>query len=306
MLAGCSGSQPPIGAPGTVPQTSAIAMHADRGKSSAEPSTSSADLIYATNGCDGTCVISYPQGKLVASISAGGYMYAGDCVDSDGNVFIANGASVVEYAHGGTTPIQTLNLPGDSAAGCSIDPSTGNLAVVFSESGANVAIFPNATGAPTTYESHIVSLYCGYDNSGNLFVSGLNGHLAGLSELPVGKSDFAVLSITSNFDGVGQVQWDGSHITVEGRDEHDIKVSRLKITGSKARVVGETRFGGIRNAFQSWIYGNKIMIPYGTRGFLINKISVWAYPKGGKPVIKFGQFGELTKFGGVTFSQAPK
>jgi hypothetical protein len=32
MLAGCGGSQPPIGAPGAMPQAPAIATHADRGK----------------------------------------------------------------------------------------------------------------------------------------------------------------------------------------------------------------------------------------------------------------------------------
>jgi hypothetical protein len=33
LLAGCGGSQPPIDAPGAMAQTSAIATHADRGKS---------------------------------------------------------------------------------------------------------------------------------------------------------------------------------------------------------------------------------------------------------------------------------
>jgi hypothetical protein len=30
LLAGCGGSQPPIGAPGAMPQSRAIAQHADR------------------------------------------------------------------------------------------------------------------------------------------------------------------------------------------------------------------------------------------------------------------------------------
>jgi hypothetical protein len=33
LLAGCGGSQPPIGAPGVMPQTSATTQHASRGKS---------------------------------------------------------------------------------------------------------------------------------------------------------------------------------------------------------------------------------------------------------------------------------
>jgi hypothetical protein len=307
MLAGCGGSQPPTGAPGAMPQSSAIATRAERGKSWMLPSASNGDLIYATGGCGGVCLVSYPAGKLVDSISVDGGV-GGDCSDSTGDVFVTNNTEVLEYAHGGTSPIATLSLPGDYAAGCSIDPSTGNLAVVFSGSGANVAIFPDATGTPTTYESHIVSYYCGYDNAGNLFVSGLNGHQAGLSELPVGESTFSVVSINGSFDGFGQVQWDGKYVTVEGRNSGDIKVSRLQISGSTATIVGETRFkGGLRNAFQSWIYGNRILVPYSIRGQRVNKISVWSYPKGGKPVINFGQFGQTkwTKFAGVTVSVTP-
>jgi hypothetical protein len=306
MLAGCGGSQPPIGATGAMQGRAAIATQADRGKSWMLPEAKNEDLIYATNGCGGVCVLSYPAGKLVDSISLVGQV-GGDCSDSSGDVFVPNNAEVLEYLHGGTSPIATLNLPGGSAAACAIDPGTGNLAVVFSGSGANIAIFPDATGTPKTYSSPVVSYYCGYDNAGDLFVSGLNGSQVGLSELPVGKSDFSLVSINGNFDGAGQVQWDGSHITVEGRISDHIKVSRLQISGSTATVVGETRFKGrLRNAYQSWIFGNKILIPYSSRGFQVNKISLWDYPKGGEPTSKLGQFGEFTKFAGVTISLAPK
>ena len=47
MLAGCGGSQPPIGAPGAMPGASAIATHADRGTSWMVPSTASQDLTDA-------------------------------------------------------------------------------------------------------------------------------------------------------------------------------------------------------------------------------------------------------------------
>ena len=48
MLTGCGGSQPPIGAPGAMPQTSAIATHADRGKSWMLPEAKSQDLLYVS------------------------------------------------------------------------------------------------------------------------------------------------------------------------------------------------------------------------------------------------------------------
>jgi len=48
MLSGCGGSQPPIGTPGAMQQTSAIATHAERGKSWVLPEASGEDLLYAS------------------------------------------------------------------------------------------------------------------------------------------------------------------------------------------------------------------------------------------------------------------
>ncbi|MGB7016674.1 MAG: hypothetical protein WBD69_12090, partial [Candidatus Cybelea sp.] len=95
MLAGCGGSQTPTGAPGATPQASAIATHADRGKSWMLPGASRAALLYAPVGCGGTCVISYPDLKLVGSLSTPG---DGICSDSQGNIFLPSGATVTEYA----------------------------------------------------------------------------------------------------------------------------------------------------------------------------------------------------------------
>ncbi len=129
-LVGCSGLQPPIGAPGAVPQSRAITTHADRGKSWMLPEAKREALIYATGGCSGTCVLSYPGGILVGALS--GYSGNADCSDRSGNVFISENTQVVEFAHGGTTPIAAFILPYSPAVGCSIDSETGNLAVVNS------------------------------------------------------------------------------------------------------------------------------------------------------------------------------
>ncbi len=63
---------------------------------------------------------------------------------------------VYEYSHGGTQSIATLSDPG-SPYGCSVDPTTGNLAVANTTSSGYygyygyVAIFPDAEGTATTY-----------------------------------------------------------------------------------------------------------------------------------------------------------
>jgi hypothetical protein len=304
MLTGCGGSQPPIAAQGAMPQSWVTATHTDRGKSWMLPEAKSGDLIYAAGGCDAVCVFSYPKGELVGSLTLTGAV-RGDCSDSAGDVFITNDYQVLEYAHGATSPSQTLSVPGGQASACAIDPVTGNLAVVVNDGDKNIAIYPDAQGTPALYSSHLTSVACGYDNAANLFVSGVGRSANAISELPNGASDFSVLSVGGELGNPGQVQWDGKHITYEGLSHRNIRVSRLKISASSATIVGTTRFGGaIQNAYLSGIFGDEILIPYSIRGFQTHQIGLWAYPKGGKQLSKMQPFSDskLAIFRGVTVS----
>jgi hypothetical protein len=304
MLAGCGGPQPQIGAPGAMSQSSAIATLANHGESRTLPEANGEDLIYATGPCGGTCVISYPAGKVVGSLSVGGYNGSAACTDSKGNVFITNSGTVVEYAHGGTTPIETLNLPGGNAYGCSVDPKTGNLAVMFQGAGGDVAIFPDAKGKPVGYASGLESSNCGYDNEGNLFVDGFSGHAFGLSQLLAEASKFSKLSVSQDVGEPGKIQWDGDYMTWESTNgsPYGVAVSRLSISGSEATVVGVTRFKGLRTAFPSWIYGKQIIIPYSHHTEIVNNIGSWPYPQGGKAVDKFQRVAGTGRIQSVTLS----
>jgi hypothetical protein len=306
VLAGCGGSQLPISAPGATPQSRAIATHAEHGGSwmvlEAE-----GDLLYAPGGCGGTCVVSYPGGQLVGTLPTRGL---GVCSDNKGNIFISDDTKVVEYAHGGTTPIATLSLPGTTAVGCSVDPKTNNLAVVFVGPAANIAIFPNGEGSPILYNSHMESLYCGYDNDGNLFTDGYagGGLEYGLAELPNGASDFFPLSISPYIGRPGQVQWDGTYMTYETTDTAEIK--RLAISGSTVTVVGVTSLRKVNHgAGPSWIYGGSVIVPFPLHGDYNKTIGFWKYPKGGRATNIIKRFGDYKPgsidFEGVTISVAP-
>ena len=265
----------------------------------AAPALIGRDLIYATGGCGGVCVISYPAGKLEQSIRIGAVLGC-DCSDSSGNVFVTAYNAVLEYAHGRKSPIATLRLPGNYASGCSIDPATGNLAVVYSGSGANIAIFPGASGTPTVYSAAIDSSYCGYDADGDLFVSGYNGHEPALSELPKGSTSFFLLPVSGNLGTPGEVQWDGSYITFEAINP--VRIFRLRISGSSATIIGTTHLrGDLFFEFQSWIYGGHVFVPYGQQ---TNRIGVWAYPKGGEAITKLTHLPISSRFMGVTISRA--
>jgi hypothetical protein len=62
LLAGCGGSQPPIGAPGAMPLTSALATRADRGKSWMLPEAKSESSLYISDDLRSQVyVFSYPR-----------------------------------------------------------------------------------------------------------------------------------------------------------------------------------------------------------------------------------------------------
>ena len=306
MLTGCGGSQPPIGAPGAMAQTSASATHAGRGKSWMLSEAKSEDLIYAVGGCDGTCVLSYPKGKLVGELT--GVQGLADCSDSKGNVFISEQTDVVEFAHGDKTPIAAYDTPNTPPTGCSVDPESGSLAVVNQDF---VAVFPAGSTTPTSYNTLLNAQACGYDNAGNLFVNGFDGQNVGLSELPKGSSTFEKLTLDQNVGQPGQVQWDGQYLTYESQQSGQPTISRLAISGSTATVVGQTRLNRVAKALRlSWIYQGSVVAPYsgGGRGPAAKNIGIWKYPQGTskKRITHVGDFDKRTfDFTAATVSVAP-
>ncbi len=118
LLAGCGGSQPPIGAPRTMPQTSAIATHADRGTSWMLPEAKDEALLYADDPArEDVFVFAYPKGTLLGTLTGFNAWPNGLCIDAYGHVFITTEESeikgvIYEYNHGGTAPIASLSDEG--------------------------------------------------------------------------------------------------------------------------------------------------------------------------------------------------
>lgn len=305
LLAGCGAPQAPVVAPGAIPESRAIAKHANRDGAWMLPEAKNEDLLYIATG-DNVYVASYPDGKPMGALFVVGY---GLCSDKDGDVFIATSDyEILEYAHGGTWPIQKLHA-GDIPVGCAVDPTTGNLAVTQEGSGAGeVAIFPNAHEPSTWYFDPNIYTYglCGYDGGGNLFVDG-NGTGNYLAELPKGSSTFINYSLSFGYDAFGGIQLDGKHITLSNPTKHE--VYRLKFGRSSFKVTGTTRITGWNNGYsgqlpyiQTWLQGSTFI----AQSSSLAELGLWRYPEGGKAQKVLGPFGSgNASVYGVTVSLAP-
>jgi hypothetical protein len=257
------------------------------------PNTSAENLLYVTGACGGICVFSYPGGTLVGELADGNTPF-GECVDKSGDVFVvdfgAEGgtAGVVEYAHGGTSPIATLTDPGYYPEACSIDPTTGNLAVTNDSSGTGgtgvVAIYVDAKGDPTDYADPKIFYmgFCAYDDQGNLFVDGQYDHLGTfeLDEMLKGSNNFKRIKLTQPPGSPLNLQWAGKYVALAASST---VIDHVAVKGSKGTVVGTTLLNGpvSDTEVQFWIQGGTIIAPYGS-GTNTEAVGLWRYPTGGR------------------------
>jgi serine/threonine-protein kinase len=192
LLAACGGSQPPIGAPGAVTRTLALATNAEHGKSwmlpeakgqLARPSYKvTPPLLYATNyfnstNWDGVTV--YRAGAKnpapLARISDGIELPVGACIDGQGTLYVisdtASRSWVSEYTLGKTTPSRIITDGMNEASYCAID-GKGNLWVT-NFYGPNVTEYLTGSKKPHAVITKGLENPIGiaFDPSGNLYVA---------------------------------------------------------------------------------------------------------------------------------------
>jgi hypothetical protein len=162
-------------------------------------------------------VFTYPGGKNVGSISSDEPQ--GECTSKTSNgdwwVVQSGNDEILEYAHGGTTPLKTLSEDVGEAAGCTVDPTTGNLAVTVLGT-SDLVVFAGGSGSGTILSDSLYSTYsAAYDDKGDLFVSGITNtdHYA-LIELPKGSSSFETITLHPNEQG--DMQWHDDYLAVGG------------------------------------------------------------------------------------------
>jgi hypothetical protein len=270
LLAGCGASQPPIGAPGAMPQLRPVLMATVHRR----------DLLYVSSDL-ATNVYTYPHGKLVSALGGSTGVI---CSNAAGDVFLSqvNVDVIDEFQHGRSTPIAQLSEPFSSPQSCSADRISGKLAVV-SSAGEGVAIFRPAK----RHHWHLPRLYplpeylfsCSYDASGDLFIDGRtkNNQIV-LAEMANGKSKFKNITLDYNLTTPGTVQWDGQYLAVG--DEGNTLIRRFSIQGFKGTQVGSLALSGPSSLAQFWIEGSIVI----GADWSNSQVDFWNYPDGGSEI----------------------
>lgn len=241
-------------------------------------------LLYVSDEYVGTVfVYSYPDltpvGKLTGFKSA-----AGLCVDSKtGNIWVTDpiASKIVEFAHGGTTPIKRLKEDAGWVQACAVNPKNGDLAIVnnfiFDDSG-NLSIYSHAQGKPAVYYNRHMFYYdfVAYDGAGNAFVDGVSGPPFRLAELPSGGTKLQ------------NVPWSGPNIKSPGGLQYHAASLAIGDTGqpviyqtSNGMVTGTTTLKKACSVEQFFIDGRRLIAP-NTCGKTSN-VLIYSYPAGGAP-----------------------
>jgi hypothetical protein len=239
-------------------------------------------LVYITDsGTNEVNLYSYPSFKLYQTLTLQGVPA---CTDAAGDVWFIQGQALVEYPHGGTKPLRTLQDPGEYPASCAVSSKTGTLAVanLISTSGGrgSISLYQHAKGKPTIVQGTGRFYFITYDDHDNIFGNGENSeYQVALFELPsksVRIESIALEGATIEFPG--DVHYTGNVLNIADQDGAVIYETRVK--GTIATVTDHTPLTGASDVVSYAIYKNRVICPdAGNAG-----VEVYAYPQGGNPV----------------------
>jgi hypothetical protein len=280
LVAGCAQSYT---SPSIVPATSRMLAEAK-----------SEDLLYVADaGLNQVDVYSYPKGEQVGTLTGfDGLAFL--CTDKAGDVFVPNydQREILEYAHGGTSPTATLDDPYSYPYSCSVDPATGNLAVVNYQttSGAgDIAVYSHARGQPRIYKPYVANYYyfCAYDDKSDLFVegdaSGSQGTYFAFAELVKGNKSFSNVTLEDVPAFPTGLQWDGKYLaigtgTIAGPSSGDTYIYHVQIVEGAGKTIGTTHLVERGPTSNFFIEGSTIVA---TGGKPPSHTKFFNYPAGG-------------------------
>jgi hypothetical protein len=285
LISACGGSQSSIEPPETI-QANRIDSGSRHDQGSIAVGAYARSLLYVY--ANDVAVYTYPRGDPLGLLGVGGDL----CSDRFGNVVVAGtaGASLVwVYAHGASKPFATMYNPGNPG-GCSVDPSSENLAVAGAFPG-SVVIWPynpkRGWGLAHRYFDPNMqeSTYSAYDPQGNLFLDGETyGGSFILAELPKGSSTFTTITLNRLIHKPGSMQWYGRYLVIEDAGKtysNPAVIYRYAINGSSGHRVSVTTLTDSFPDAQFLIQGRTVIGPLSYKSG--PGLGFWRFPTGGTP-----------------------
>jgi hypothetical protein len=298
----------------TMPRFVAPVLHTDRGQSWMRPDKSEKTALFYVGDWSTNDVFAYDykSGKQVGQLTGLSDPY-GMCVDAKGDIYIANfgNGTVEEYAHGGTSPINTYS-PGGAPIGCAVD-SKGDLAATSFDPAAVTVYAGGDPSKATTYSDKLCEYLwtMGYDNKGDLVGIGESSSIV-ICAVLAGSKTMTTLAYDSGsgvtIDFPGGTTWDGKYLALSDQEagggfEGGIVQARLK--GKRLVYVGKTVlddncFGDYVDLVNPFIAGKTNALWNGEQGNAVvgpnlwcqdagtSQVGYWHYPSGGNPFKTLG------------------
>lgn len=319
LLAACGGSQQtsalaPTGAGVKVTVLAPVVkplsiIHPNRGKSWVSRDEKGAPrLLFVSDfGADDVDIFKMPSMTLKGTLT--GFDFPeGECVDTAGNIWIANAAAseMVQYSRTGTL-LKTLSDPGFYPADCAVNKSNNDLAVANIESTSagtgNITVFANSSGSGTSYTNSNIAEYffLGYDPSGNLYFDGTNASrgTSYFAELPSGSSSTKLITLSGvTLHFAGMIQWYsvGSYLALGDQEcggTPSACIYWITVSGSTGSNLGTTSLtnyegGAVCSMAQAVIAANGERYVAGSDyegvcGYTATTAYRWPYESGGAP-----------------------
>lgn len=230
-------------------------------------------------------VYTFPGGALVGQLAVA--FPDGMCSDSSGNIWIAedNGSyasTLEEFPHAGSSPIRTVSETDGYAGACSVDATTGDLAVAsqYNYTVGYASIYTPDSGTPERYTLREVSYpnSAGYDSKGDLFIVGNEIYAAATEWLPKGASAFATYKLKKPHT------YPHTGIAVNGKEltaiAHPWLIHRYTIGRHRAKYIGSMTLDGTSAKLNAFcIYGSTLVVSSISDG----NVYFFSYPAGGYP-----------------------
>lgn len=298
VLTACSGATSPIepAATANVPVFEHVSRTPDHG-SWMRPEAKGERLLYISDSKNRAVYVYRGDANKLEGTLTGFSDPVGECVDNSNDVWVVDyeNGGVTEYAHGGTSPIGGISSGEGNPYSCSVDPTTGDIAIGvmnFTSAPGWITICTMPSRQCTNYTHSPVSYvyFVSYDKNGNLFADGTDRNGTGfvLAERVVGGNFKKITIAGATIHAPAPLV---NKLGVLSLGQGAGGTSTIYQILPNGTVTGSTQLNGASDCGQFAISGN---LKYATVTCpnLSGNVTKYKYPAGGEPVVTLsGPFG---------------